>query len=150
MKIGSPNRQCKRRISACYWCGADFLADVTELKRGKGLYCCKSCASSAAAKQSSAFQWGDNNPNWKGGISKDHYRYKRLYMQRFPIKAKAQKQAYSRRRRGKLVPQPCEACGATEKIEMHHEDYSKPFDVRWFCWACHRRLHLMRATRQPQ
>ena len=32
---------------------------------------------------------------------------------------------------------PCEVCGAMEKIEAHHEDYSKPFVVRWLCRVHH-------------
>jgi hypothetical protein len=42
--------------------------------------------------------------------------------------------------RGKLFPKPCETCGAT-KAEAHHEDYSRPLDVRWLCRAHHMELH---------
>lgn len=37
------------------------------------------------------------------------------------------------KRRGKLIPQPCEVCASTENIQMHHDDYSKPLEVRWLC-----------------
>jgi len=40
---------------------------------------------------------------------------------------------------GKLERQPCETCG--DKGEAHHDDYSKPFDVRWLCRAHHMELH---------
>lgn len=40
------------------------------------------------------------------------------------------------KRRGKLIPAPCEKCG-TAKTEMHHDDYAKPLDVRWLCRPCH-------------
>lgn len=44
------------------------------------------------------------------------------------------------KRRGQLVPQPCEECGAPD-AQMHHEDYSRPRDVIWLCETCHRRGH---------
>lgn len=43
--------------------------------------------------------------------------------------------------RGVLVPQPCENCGATKRIEAHHDDYTKPREVRWKCHDCHREHH---------
>ncbi len=45
------------------------------------------------------------------------------------------------RRRGLLKPQPCEAGDCAAPVQMHHEDYSKPLQVRWFCRAHHRQLH---------
>lgn len=44
-------------------------------------------------------------------------------------------------RNGSLARQPCERCGATEKIDAHHEDYSKPLDVVWLCKPCHGLRH---------
>jgi len=41
---------------------------------------------------------------------------------------------------GKILRQICEICGATQ-TEMHHDDYSKPLDVRWFCKRCHVKKH---------
>ena len=43
------------------------------------------------------------------------------------------------RRRGNLVPEPCE-CGE-EKVEMHHPDYQRPTHVQWMCRPCHLNLH---------
>ena len=44
------------------------------------------------------------------------------------------------RKRGKLVPEPCARCGATDVV-MHHEDYGRPLDVTWLCRPCHHALH---------
>jgi len=38
---------------------------------------------------------------------------------------------------GKLVrPDHCEDCGGTP-VHSHHDDYSKPLEVRWLCPKCH-------------
>lgn len=42
---------------------------------------------------------------------------------------------------GKILREPCELCGEG-KAEAHHEDYAKPFDVRWLCRRCHRKEHV--------
>lgn len=49
---------------------------------------------------------------------------------------------------GRLVPQPCERCGAEpvlsngkRGVHAHHEDHTKRFDVQWLCFRCHRELH---------
>lgn len=42
---------------------------------------------------------------------------------------------------GKLTREPCSVCGATEYVDGHHNDYTKPLDVVWLCRTHHRRLH---------
>jgi len=44
------------------------------------------------------------------------------------------------KRRGKLTPQVCEICDE-KKVQMHHEDYTKPLMVSWLCVECHTDLH---------
>ena len=43
-------------------------------------------------------------------------------------------------RTGQLTPQPCEVCGAS-KARAHHDDYSKPEDIRWLCQKDHIARH---------
>jgi len=45
---------------------------------------------------------------------------------------------------GKLPRQPCEVCGTDEKIDAHHDDYTRPFDVRWLCRVHHAEHHRMK------
>ena len=40
---------------------------------------------------------------------------------------------------GKIVkPTNCSQCGKLRKVTAHHDDYSRPFEVRWLCYECHR------------
>lgn len=43
-------------------------------------------------------------------------------------------------KKGTLVKKKCEVC-SEDKSEAHHDDYSKPLDVRWLCRSCHRAWH---------
>lgn len=41
---------------------------------------------------------------------------------------------------GKLVKGSCEACD-TERVDAHHDDYTKPLVVRWLCRKHHKDAH---------
>jgi hypothetical protein len=47
-------------------------------------------------------------------------------------------------RDGRLIRKPCEKCG--KKAQAHHDDYSKPLDVRWLCFKHHREFHGQTVT----
>lgn len=39
---------------------------------------------------------------------------------------------------GKIIkPSNCSQCGKLRKVTAHHDDYSKPLEVRWLCYECH-------------
>ncbi len=42
--------------------------------------------------------------------------------------------------RGKLTRQPCEKCGLPN-AHAHHDDYSKPLEVKWLCPQHHKEVH---------
>ncbi len=46
---------------------------------------------------------------------------------------------------GILERKPCEVCGKT-KVDAHHDDYTKPRDVRWLCRSHHLKLHRQSET----
>lgn len=61
---------------------------------------------------------------------------------RNPDKDAAHRKVFAEKRAGRLKSVPC-FCGET-KSEAHHEDYSKPLDVVWFCKKHHREHDLNR------
>ena len=83
---------------------------------------------------------GEDNPNWKGGISKDNYHYKQLQKERYPKKVNAREKVASAIRSGLLKQEPCAICGSPN-TQAHHEDYNKPLDVIWLCPKHHREAH---------
>ncbi|MCK5644180.1 MAG: hypothetical protein KAJ19_25500, partial [Gammaproteobacteria bacterium] len=52
--------------------------------------------------------------------------------------------------RGKLIrPDFCSCCGNGgdgSRIEMHHQNYSKPLEITWLCRVCHGAEHGRRVT----
>lgn len=66
---------------------------------------------------------------------------KKRFSERNPIARKCTAAVGRAVRDGRLVRQPCEVCGATEKVQAHHDDYSKPLDVRWLCPKHHAEWH---------
>jgi hypothetical protein len=85
-------------------------------------------------------QIGADNPNWKGGISKDNMRYKKRTQIKYPEKAKAVNALNHAVSTEKIIRKPCEVCGDL-KSEAHHNDYSKPFEVIWLCRKHHIEVH---------
>jgi hypothetical protein len=59
---------------------------------------------------------------------------------RAPWKQNARVKVHRAIRAGTLVPRPCEVCGSP-KAQAHHDDYSKPLDVRWLCHLHHMERH---------
>ncbi len=48
-------------------------------------------------------------------------------------------------RNGILVdPMFCESCDEYGRLQKHHNDYTKPYEVSWLCQKCHSRLHAIK------
>jgi hypothetical protein len=84
-------------------------------------------------------EWGRRNRHLTVASVKRH-------AARYPEKAQARNAVREAIRYGRLVkPDHCEDCDAyvLDPIDLHahHEDYSKPLDVRWLCRPCHVGVH---------
>lgn len=66
--------------------------------------------------------------------------YLRGYREKYPNKYKAHNLVNNRLRSGDLIKGTCEVCGCSE-VHGHHDDYSKPLEVRWLCPEHHKQWH---------
>ena len=70
--------------------------------------------------------------------NEDMYRSQR----KFPEKRAARQFLSSYIRSGKIVkPDTCDKCLKTGRVEGHHDDYTKPLEVKWLCKRCHTDIH---------
>lgn len=103
---------------------------------------CKECVKVEAASHRKAHPeyYRNYQRKHKQVISPETKRqYDATYKAKHPDKLRARMTAYYARRKGTLVRQPCEVCEA--KAEAHHEDYTRPLDVRWLCRVHHGVAH---------
>lgn len=137
-----PAGQHIRIKNICEICFKEYSAKRSLLLRGIGTTCGIKCGSkkSANSRRGKRDYRGSNNPNWKGGMAKNHYHYKKLQMQRYPDRVEARRKVHVAVKAGKLNRGACAECGYS-KTFAHHEDYSKPLEVIWLCRLHHREKH---------
>ncbi len=98
--------------------------------------------------------WRLTNPEKYKKLSKKSYiknkvrifEYHDNYRKDNPEKIFAYSKVAQAIRQKKLKRQPCEVCGSTVRINAHHDDYSKPLEVRWLCPQHHMELHNQNDT----
>jgi hypothetical protein len=125
----------------CEHCGDAFFCPrlrTTPGARAPRRFCSHPC-STAWFAANGTFK-GENNPRWLGGVAKDNMRYRLRQKQRHPLQEAARVAVHNALRRGEMVRLPCEVCGEP-RSEGHHDDYTKPLDVRWLCRTHHVEHH---------
>lgn len=116
----------------CLNCGTLFLADLRDIGRGRGKCCSLKCAS-----QTGAPLGGQKATDWFNSLPK--------FTPKCPeLKIQAESAFWQKIRSGKIRRRPREICGSEKDVHGHHDDYSKPFDVKWFCRKHHWEYHFDR------
>lgn len=67
-------------------------------------------------------------------------KYKKAWIERNSEKRAAHLLVQGAVSRKEIVKGVCEVCGAV-KVEAHHDDYTKPLEVRWLCRKHHAEHH---------
>lgn len=93
-------------------------------------------------------KWRDENRElaaikmreWRTKNKKRHLEFVSNYKKNNPEKATAHRLVLMAVKIGTLVREPCSVCGNL-KSQAHHEDYSKPLEVKWLCQKHHSEIH---------
>ena len=68
-------------------------------------------------------------------------RWKRNYKNLTAERKRARWMMSDERTKRGLQSGQCEVCGAVENVDGHHDDYTRPLEVRWLCRKHHRAFH---------
>jgi hypothetical protein len=131
----------KRVTKNCEYCGNSFevMQNIINRGMGYGRFCSVECSRNWKIGKPNGLI-GDRNGRWKNGISTDNYHYRLIQIDRYPEHASARYAVRKAIKNGKITRMPCEVCGGL-KVDAHHDDYSKPLEVRWLCKKHHREVH---------
>lgn len=80
-----------------------------------------------------------NKKRYKTHPETEHARRIR-YALKYPNRIKANRKVQTAVKSGKLIKRPCEVCSVVKTI-AHHDDYTKPLEVKWLCELHHKERH---------
>ena len=139
----------KRNVKICTKCGAekpltDFYKHPTMADGHLGK--CKECHISAVIENRFAkveyYREYDKRRIAENPARRDLSRKTvAAWIEKHPDRRAAHSAVLNAIRDGRLNKEPCEVCVA-EMVHGHHDDYSKPLEVRWLCPAHHRQWHV--------
>lgn len=123
MKKWNPNEVFDMRAPhdyACEHCGKMYRPYKRQITNGRGLFCCRECRIAYRAK---VFVRPAGTKNQRM-IAND--------LVNSDIKEGL-----------KARPARCERCNRKCKPDAHHDDYSKPNEVKFLCRSCHMKAHFI-------
>lgn len=140
----------KASDKACVRCGQEKPLTDFERNRKRASGFGSHCAPCATLRNRDRYLQQRDDPDYRAR----HNQYAKNYHKRHggkaprksnPLRDRARWRLSQAVYRGAIVkPTKCEGCAAelaAEKIHGHHDDYNKPFDVRWLCRICHGLAH---------
>ena len=128
-------RECNRTLPLTEFYAHAMMADGHLNK-------CKDCVkvrvrryTAATRPERSSYERKRTSDPWR---KIDRRESQRRHRARHPERNAARQAVRCAVRSGRLVRGPCVYCGTTVKVQAHHDDYSKPLEVTWACFRCHR------------
>lgn len=118
----------------------------TILSRSKEYY-----SNNTERVKSNVKKWKSENPERSRELANKGYQRRREEYQKYSKeyrvknrhKTRAKSAVANRIRAGKLGrPKLCSICNKGNcRIVGHHDDYDKPYQIKWVCDSCHKKIH---------
>ena len=124
----------------CPYCKVEFFTEITDK-----IYCSYRCK-----RHNTNYRWRNRNKDKFRILQKRSYiknKEKRLLYQHNFNKINKDKRtayglvSYAIKKRILIKPELCSLCHAKSYLHSHHNDYSKPLEVKWLCAVCHKKYH---------
>ncbi len=135
---------CAVGTKGCRVCGETKPLTAFYWFAGRPSYRCKACEAAYGRQRRLA---GLTQPvdraryqDPAGAYRAKQLRNARKWKARNPEKVRAQRVVDNEVRKGRVIRQPCEVCGA--RAQAHHADYGQPLAVQWLCPLHHARQHV--------
>jgi len=122
-------------LTICKKCGAERDGDLDFYKSRPRV--CKTCI-----REQARSYYHDNKEKFIKWQRENRDRTRQYNRNDNKLKRKARSKVAYAIKTGKLLRKTiCEECGEDGSLHAHHDDYSKPLDVRFLCRKCHSLLH---------
>jgi ribosomal protein S27AE/uncharacterized protein YlaI len=131
----------------CPRCGTltEFSDDYIK-RRGYMCNPCKSRATIESAKKHKERKYSHTR-EYQKTHKFDRSEYSKRYRNNNPEKKKAHSLVQTAIRNGSIIKQQCLVCGDSNS-HAHHDDYTKPLEIKWLCHIHHMELHSMLKARE--
>ncbi len=139
----------KKIRGVCFKCGASFQPTPSRINRAE--YSCRACTAKyekawREKRRAMGLRSCGGRHNTPAGREKERLRMAaRMKNPIERLKALVRRKTRSAIEAGFLVRKICEKCGAI-KTDAHHDDYTKPLEVRWLCRPHHADHHRAQAS----
>ena len=133
----------------CPDCDTTKPLDDFYVKDGKPRAVCKPCwrERSKAYNRTHRERLAENKRRWNEAHPEAAKRRRKTWRANHLEQAKVQRKLLWAVESGQIKrPSRCERCSAEGHLHAHHDDYLKPYDVRWLCPVCHMAEHPVAAV----
>jgi len=147
-------------IRTCRKCGV--IGTIPIFYKTRKVVVCRNCDNlrKREARKADPSKGREANKRWRYANPKKFLAQRQRYRKKYAAKKAEQTKEYRKKypereyaynvveyalEKGRMQrPKECSMCQREAKLCAHHDDYSKPLDIKWVCGRCHKTLDSLR------